>query len=92
MHGHLMQGREDAYTYQLTTQDVAELTAAVAKVKSTGVSTEKDILKVRTTLALHTAQPYNATCRLCITHAYSLHVSLHSFIYLCPLGCCKCMA
>ena len=55
MHGHLMQGREDAYTYQLTTQDVAELTAAVAKVKSTGVSSEKDILKVRTTLALHTA-------------------------------------
>ncbi|DBB18065.1 hypothetical protein WJX82_011687 [Trebouxia sp. C0006] len=40
------QGREDAYTYQLTTQDVAELTAAVAKVKSTGVSTEKDILKL----------------------------------------------
>ena len=53
MHGHLMQGREDAYTYQLTIQDMAELTSAVVKVKSTGVSTEEDILKVCTTFALH---------------------------------------
>ncbi len=55
MHGHLMQGREDAYIYQLTTQDVAEITSAVAKVKATGVSTEEDILKVWKAFALHTA-------------------------------------
>ena len=51
-----MQGREDAYTYQLTTQDVAELTSAVANVKSTGVSTEEEIQKVCTISAYHTAQ------------------------------------
>jgi len=68
MHRHLMQGREDAYTYQLTTQDVAELTSAVAKVKSTGVSTEEDILKVCTTFPLHTAQTCCAACSLHINH------------------------
>ena len=68
MHGHLMQGREVAYTYQLTTHDVAELTAAVANVKSTGVSTEEDILKVCTTFALHSAQTCCAPCSLHINH------------------------
>ena len=72
MHGHLTQGREDAYTYQLTTQDVAELTSAVARVKSTGVSTEEDILKVCTTLALHTVGI------ICYSNAQSIY-RLHDF-------------
>ncbi len=76
MHGHLTQGREDAYTYQLTTQDVAELTSAVAKVKSTGVSTEEDILKVCTTLALHTVGI------ICYSNAQSIY-RLHDFTYFC---------
>ena len=42
----LMQGREEEYTYHFTKEDVGELTAAVNSIKSSGVTTEQDILKV----------------------------------------------
>ena len=38
-----LQGREDEYTYQFTQDDITELTAAVSKVKASGVSTERQI-------------------------------------------------
>lgn len=41
-----MQRHEEEYTYHFTVQDVAELEAAVSKVKAAGVSTEAGILKV----------------------------------------------
>lgn len=41
-----MQGREEEYTYHFTKEDVAELSAAVSKVKHSGVSSEQDILQV----------------------------------------------
>ena len=42
-----LQGREDEYTYQFTHDDITELTAAVSKVKASGVTTERQILQVR---------------------------------------------
>ena len=42
-----VQGKEEEYTYHFTDSDVTELTAAVNKVKASGVSTEHQILKVR---------------------------------------------
>ncbi len=41
------QGREAEYTYFFTPEDIAELAAAVDALKSRGVSTEDDIIKVR---------------------------------------------
>ncbi len=41
-----MQGREEEYTYHFTTEDVAELSSAVSKVKHSGVSSEQDTLQV----------------------------------------------
>ena len=42
-----LQGREAEYTYQFTESDVHELSAAVSKAKTAGVSSEQDILQVR---------------------------------------------
>lgn len=41
----LEQGREEEYTYHFTEKDIAEITAAVSKIKSWGVCSEQDILK-----------------------------------------------
>ena len=51
-----VQGHEEKYTYYLTSDDVAEITSAVAKVKAKGVSTEQDILKVQASYGLLRAQ------------------------------------
>ena len=41
----LEQGREEEYTYHFTEKDIAEITAAVSKIKLSGVCSEQEILK-----------------------------------------------
>ncbi len=40
-------GREAEYTYQLTLQDVAELSSAVDALRARGIASEDDIITVR---------------------------------------------